>query len=110
MKIGKKEWEQINRTMRDLDIDKDSRQINTFKFTKEGEWHRKKKFDVCCQLYESNHPFLCEAYSNNKKRKFDIVDLIENEVIEIESVPVTEKATPEKRTTIFRDPQSERDC
>ena len=83
MKLTKKEYEKINNTMRGLNIDKDSRHINHFKFVNESDSHRKEKFKICCELYDRKHPFLVEAFANNRKQHFDIVDLLENEVIEV---------------------------
>lgn len=105
MNPTKGEWTKINNTMRELNIDRSCRQINHFKFhPAEGEWHRKKKFDICCSLYDAGKPFLCEAVGcvDGKQRRFDIIDLLENEVIEVESENNREKTTSEKRKTVFK--------
>jgi len=102
MKLTKKHYEKINKTIRTLNIDKDSRQINIYRFTKEGRWHRKKKFEICCELYDKGHPFLTEATANNRKQKFDIVDLLENEVIEVVAKSDTHREKiPSKVTKIY---------
>jgi len=84
MKLTKKDYEKINKTMRDLKIDNDSRQINCIKIhPTESEKHFKMKCEIAFSLYNNNKPFITEAFANNRKHKFDIVDLLENEVIEV---------------------------
>ena len=84
MKITKNIQEKINKTMRELNIDRDSRNINHIRIhPTEGVQHFKMKCEVCWNLYHENKPFLCEAFANNRKQKFDVVDLLENEVVEI---------------------------
>ena len=93
----------MNKTMRELNIDRDSRQINCIKIhPTEGEKHFKMKCELAYTLYNSNKPFLTEAFANNRKQKFDIIDLLENEVIEcvVKSDTRREKV-PAKVTKIY---------
>ena len=84
MKITKDIQKQINITMRELNIDRDSRNINHIRIhPTEGFKHFKLKCEACWDLYQENKPFLCEAFANNRKQKFDVVNLIDNEVVEI---------------------------
>ena len=112
MNIKKEEWKTINSVLRELQIDKDSRQINMIKIhgPKESWLHFMTKVKICWDLYQKGHPFLTEAWANNRKSKFDIVDLLENEVIEIDikSKP-NRKEIPTKITRICAEPQAERD-
>jgi len=111
MKLGKKEFERINQTLRELNIDRDSRHINCFKFASEGHRHRRMKFKVCEELYEQGKPFLCEATANGGKQRFDVVDLLDGEVIEIDfkSTPNREKIQKTRRVKVSAEPQAERD-
>lgn len=85
MKLTGKHWKRINQTIRDLKIDNDSRHINHFRFhPTEGKTHRDTKFRICGEMYDNGRPFLCEAFAENRKHKFDIVDLLDGEVIEVD--------------------------
>lgn len=86
MKLTKKDWEKINKTLRELNIDRESaRHINCFRFhgRKESSQHRRMKFELCEEAYDNNQPFLTEAWTNDKKSKFDFIYLLNKEVVEI---------------------------
>jgi len=103
MKLTKKQMETINKTMRELNIDRDSRQLNCIKIhPAESKKHFDMKCEIAFSLYNNNKPFLTEAFANNRKQKFDIIDLLENEVIEcvVKSNTRREKI-PAKVTKIY---------
>ena len=103
MKITKKEWGKINKTMRELNIDRDSRQINHIKIhPTESRKHFDMKCEIAFSLYNNNKPFLTEAFANKRKQKFDIIDLLDNEVIEIVVESDTKRENvPAKVTKIY---------
>jgi len=106
MKFTKKQYEKINKAFRDLNIDSGSRDIGIFKFASESKRHRMAKFKLCEEYWEEGKPFLCEATANNGKQRFDFVDLLKGEVIEID---VTNRPKREKIPTRRINPLAERD-
>ena len=79
--------EQINNSIRELDLEQgQAKTMNAIKIhQKEGEEHFKMKCKICWDLHKEDKDFLTEAYTKDRSRKFDIVDLIDCDVIEIES-------------------------
>ena len=87
MKFTRNEQMRINNILRSRNIHNDQvKHINCFRFHKsEGKEHRMKKFELCCELYDKGIPFICECFTTDRSRKFDILNLIDNEVIEVET-------------------------
>jgi len=76
MKLTRKQLLEMNNNLRDLGIERDSRShLNCIKIhPAEGEWHFKKKCEICRELYLKGRPFLTESKSGN--RQYDVVDLL----------------------------------
>jgi len=87
MKLTRGDWLKINEIIRKRNIAHDQvKHINCFRFHKsESTEHRQKKFDMCCELYDKGHPFICEAFTEDRKRKFDVLGLKDDIVYEIET-------------------------
>jgi len=87
MKTTKKDWLRINNILRSRNIAHDqTKHINCFRFhPTESKAHRDEKFRICSNLYDRGHPFLCEVWTADRKRRFDILDLEDDVVIEIET-------------------------
>ena len=105
MKITKDMQKKVNNTIRTLDIDREStRHMNCFRFHNkhESKIHRRMKFELCEEHYDNDKPFLCEAWTSDKKSKFDFINLLDCEVIEcvVKSDTCREKI-PTKVTKIY---------
>ena len=87
MKYNRKLWIQINNTLRERDIDpSQSKFINVVRHhVSETELHFLAKAKFCFSLYKSDTPYLCEAITKDHLRKYDILNLVDNQIVEIET-------------------------
>ena len=102
MNIDKETWIKINNTMRKLEIDRDSRQINAIKIHPAESWlHFTEKCKICWELYmNKGHPFLTEAFAKNRSMKFDIVDLVEETDDNVIEIVITSNPPRDIRTKV----------
>lgn len=88
MKITKKLWLRIHEVARKRNIDPDQlSHMNCVRphGKKESKDHWNWKCNKCRELYEINHPYISECFALNRKRKYDVIDLLDDIVFEGET-------------------------
>lgn len=87
MQITRKMWARINYVLRQRDIDPGQYKfMNMFRFhPTETDEHAKAKYDICRGLYKEGKPFICEALTRDRKKRMDILELIDDIDHEVET-------------------------
>jgi len=82
-----KEWRRTREILRKRRIHPDqTRHINCVRIhNKESKKHFLKKAEICYELSKQNHNFLTEAWTDDRRQRFDILDLTDDIDIEIET-------------------------
>ena len=82
-----KEWQKIRETLRKRRIHPDQvKHINCIRIhNKESRRHFLKKAEICYNLFKQKHNFITEAWTEDRRKRFDILDLVNNVDIEIET-------------------------
>ena len=85
MKPTRKEQERINRLLRELDIHHDqTKHLGCIRIhPTESKEHFLKKAELCYEMYHQRHFFLTEAWTSDRKIRFDAVNLETGETIEV---------------------------
>lgn len=94
MKYSKKEWLMIRKVLKQRKIHHDQvKHINCIRIhPTESDEHFYKKAIACRWLFKQGHPFLTEAWTEDRKKRFDIIDLKDDIDIEIETGKSNKKA------------------
>lgn len=87
MKYTRKDWMRIREVLRNRNIHHDQvRHINCIRIhPTESDEHFYEKVKVCRALFKEGKPFITEAWTNDRKQRFDILNLFDDEDIEIET-------------------------
>jgi len=82
-----KKWQRINSVLRKRKIHHDQiKHINCIRIhATESKKHFMKKAGICYDLFKQGHDFLTEAWTTDRKQRFDILDLTDDIDIEIET-------------------------
>ena len=85
--VGRKKWYAIRNCLRKRNIHPDQhKHINCIRIhPTETYEHFIEKCKQVWQLHKIGHDFLTEAWTENRKQRFDILDLIDDIDIEIET-------------------------
>lgn len=96
---------QINKVFRDLDLHPSQRKyVNCIRLhPTESLQHFKAKCEICRDMMLHDIPFLTEVWTADQKRRFDVVDLENGEVIEIECKKNVYKTDADKTIYVGRD-------
>ncbi len=102
MKATKKEiiriWEVIK--LRNLD-ESGFKHINCVRIhPTESKEHFLKKCEIAWEIHSEGKPFLTEALTKNKKRRYDVLDLIDNIAYEVETGKSNKKNDDSKEINI----------
>ena len=86
-------WKLINRVFRELSLHPDQKKfINCVRFhPNESTAHRKMKYELANEDYDKGIPFLQEAWTEDRVRRFDHISFTDNPhewVVEIETTSV----------------------
>lgn len=87
MKLGPKEWKRIRDVLRARDIDHSQvKHINCVRMhPTETDEHWDGKQKLCRKLYKMKHPYICEVWTADHKKRYDVLDLEDDEDYEIET-------------------------
>ena len=87
MKLTRNQQITVNNTLRRRDIDpSQQKHINCIRIhPTETENHFVAKCMICWQLYKDKHPFIAEVWTRDHKQRFDVLDLVDDVDIEIET-------------------------
>ena len=80
-------WIRINHILKKHNISHDQfKHINCIRIhPTESDEHFLEKVKICRKLFKNGHQFLTEAWTVDRKRRFDIIDLIDDIIYEIET-------------------------
>jgi len=78
--MKKGDWKRINDVLRKRNIHHDQvKHINCIRLhPKESPAQRMKKIEIAVKLYEEGKPFLTEAWTSDRKKRFDVLNLIDD--------------------------------
>ena len=87
MKLTQEDQRRVNDTLRARDIHPDQhKHINCVRpHPTETDPHWEGKQKECRRLYKAKLPYLTEVWTRDRSKRFDILNLLEDEVIEIET-------------------------
>ena len=87
MKLTQQDQKRVNDVLRARDIAHDQvKHINCIRIHPTETWaHLKGKVEYCHRLYKERKPFLTEVWTADHKQRFDILDILDNNNIEIET-------------------------
>jgi hypothetical protein len=95
-------WKLVNKIFRDLNLHPDQKKhLNCLRFhPTESKVHSRMKYDIVRECFKKSIPFLTEAWTENRKRRFDIVKFIDNEDEQVIEIETNERVTKEGAKTI----------
>lgn len=87
MKLTQEDQRILNNTLRSRDIHPDQvKHINCIRIHPTETWpHLKGKVAYCHRLYKDKKPFLTEVWTRDRKQRFDLLNLLDDEDIEFET-------------------------
>lgn len=90
----RKLWFHINRTLRKRRIHaSQSKFINTVRHSQnESLEHFLAKAKKCHELYVAGKPYICECWTEDGKRRYDILSILDNEILEYETNEKVDKS------------------
>ena len=87
MKLTRNQQMRVNQILRDRDIDPSQQKfIGMLRFhPTETDAHADAKYALCRRLYKEGIPFISEALTRDRKKRFDVLELIDDIDHEVET-------------------------